>query len=84
MLYDKIISAEGFIILKGATKLETVLELRIPHEYVAFFASQVLVERGDKVKWKGNAYFVNEVESHFEGEVFNYSLAKLAYSLHLK
>jgi len=38
-IYDKVISTQGIIILRGATKLEEILRLRIPPKYVAFLAT---------------------------------------------
>jgi hypothetical protein len=76
-IYDETISTEGFIVLRGATKLEDVLHLRIPIEYAAFLVVPFFIREGDRFNWKNWTYKVKEVEPFFEGETLSYMLAKL-------
>jgi hypothetical protein len=78
-IYDKVISTEGIIILRGATKLEEILGLRIPPKYVAFLASPFPIQEGDRFKFERNVFYVLNVESFYEGETLNYTLTKLSH-----
>ena len=54
---------KGFIVFRGAIRLQEAAKILVPEEYEAFFLTQALVDERDMVTWQENKYMVHKIET---------------------
>ena len=78
IIYDQVISTKGFIVFRGATKLENVLKLHIPRKHFVSFVVPVSTEKGERITYMNKIYNVEDREQFFDGETLSYTLANVS------
>ena len=77
-IYDQVISTKGFIVFRGATKLENVLKLHIHRKYSVSLVVPVSAEKGERITCLNKIYNVEDREQFFDGETLSYTLANVS------
>ena len=77
-IFDEVTSTKGFIVFKGATKLEAVLRLAPHRKYSISLVVPVSTEKGERITCLNKIYNVEDTAPFFDGETLSYTVANVS------
>ena len=77
-IFDEVTSTKGFIVFKGATKLEAFLRLPIHRKGSISLVVPVSIEKGERITCLNKIYNVEDIDPFFDGETLSYTVANVS------